>query len=181
MKPKGLDASRFFEVAMSKINCPNCGKIVETHKGEYRYLESGLDNVIIRGIEVFQCPCGEHSALIPKIVELHKVIASCILEQKWPLSGKEIRFLRKNMGMKATDFSHLLGVNKSTVSRWENEKEPFSEIADRLIRLLYATSMGMHEEAQKLAKNILSKIDKTHPQVPIFLMADQLGRFSCIM
>lgn len=164
---------------MSKIKCPNCGREQETFVGEYQYLESGLNNVIIEGIEIFRCPCGEHSALIPHIVELHKTIAKCLIEQTRPLNGKEIRFLRKNMGMKAMNFARLLGVDNATVSRWENDKEKHSDIVDRFIRLIYANEMGMYQEAEKLIKNILSDIDATKPHLPIFVMADKLGHFTC--
>jgi putative zinc finger/helix-turn-helix YgiT family protein len=164
---------------MSRIACPNCGQEQETSLGDYRYLESGLDNVIIRGIEIFQCTCGEHSALIPNIMEIHKLIAQCLLEQTRPLAGKEIRFLRKNMSMKAVDLARLLGVDKATVSRWENDKEKHSDIVDRFIRLLYANERGMYQEADKLIKQILSVINSSHPKLPIFIMADQLGDFTC--
>ena len=164
---------------MSKVNCPNCGQEHETFMGEYQYVESGLDNVIIEGIEIFKCPCGEYSALIPHILELHKTIAKCLIEQMHPLSGKEIRFLRKNMGIKAMNFARILGVDNATVSRWENGKEKHSDIVDRFIRLIYANEMGMHQEAERLIKDILSDIDATKPQLPIVIMADKLGHFTC--
>ena len=164
---------------MSKIKCPKCGEEQDTFIGDYRYIESGLDNVIICGIEIFQCSCGEHSAFIPKIMELHKLIAKCLIEQTWPLGGKEIRFLRKNMAMRATELARFLGVDKATVSRWENDKDKHSDIVDRYMRLLYATRMNMPKEANILATDLLSAIDATHPKLPIFLMADQLGHFTC--
>lgn len=164
---------------MSKIKCPNCGRKQNTFIGDYKYLESGLDNVIIRGIEIFQCVCGEHSAFIPQIMEIHKAIAKCLIEQTRPLAGREMRFLRKNMGMKAIDLSRFLGVDNATLSRWENDKDKHSAIVDRYIRLLYANRMNMPHEANILATDILSAIDATHPNLPIFLMADQLGHFTC--
>lgn len=164
---------------MRKIKCPTCGQIQDTFTGDYRYLESGLDNVIIRNIEIFQCSCGEHSAFIPKIMEIHKAIAKCLIEQTRPLSGREIRFLRKNMGMKALILARFLGVDKATVSRWENDKDNHSDTVDRYIRLLYANRMNMTLEANILANDLLSAIDATQPKLPIFLMADQLGHFTC--
>jgi len=90
-----------------------------------------------------------------------------------------MRFLRKNMGMKAIELAKFLGVDKATVSRWENEKDKHSDIIDRYIRLLYATRMNMPDEANILATDLLSAIDAAHPKLPIFLMADQLGHFTC--
>ena len=49
----------------------------------------------------------------------YKLIAQILLKQENQLSGREIRFLRKHMGMKAKDFAERLGVKNVTVSRWE--------------------------------------------------------------
>ena len=107
---------------MSEIVCPDCGKSQETFRGDYRYLESGLDNVIICDIELIKCSCGQESALIPKILAVHKAIANGLLEKETQLTGKEIRFLRKEMGLKGRDFADLVSVDNATLSRWENGK-----------------------------------------------------------
>jgi len=53
------------------------------------------------------------------------------------------------MGMKTVGHACLLGVDNATVSRWKNNKENHSEIVDRLIRFIYATIMGLDQEAKK--------------------------------
>ncbi|MBM4300248.1 MAG: helix-turn-helix domain-containing protein [Deltaproteobacteria bacterium] len=164
---------------MSEIACPSCGQERETVQGDYQYRESGLDNVWICGIEIFHCPCGESSALIPNILELHQTIAKCLLQQKRRLTGKEIRFLRKRMAMKGKDFAKLAGVDNATVSRWENEKEAPSDPADRFIRLFYAIRMELHREAEELIKNIFPEIKPGQPTIPIHVMADRMGHLSC--
>ena len=38
------------------VKCPECGKTLRVRKNqEYRYRESGLDNVILTGIRVLEC------------------------------------------------------------------------------------------------------------------------------
>jgi DNA-binding transcriptional regulator YiaG len=164
---------------MPKHKCLRCGEIYQTEIGEYHYLESGLDNLWLCGIEIYRCKCGE-SAAIPQPLTLHRTIAKCLLMQKNPLSGKEIRFLRKHMAMKAIEFAKRVGVDNSTVSRWENGKENPSDTADRVIRLSCTARLGYYEEARQLFDYIFPEISSKHPSIPIFIATDRLGNFSCV-
>ena len=39
--------------------CSDCGKEARVERGTYRFRESGLDNVVLKGIEIVKCPaCG---------------------------------------------------------------------------------------------------------------------------
>lgn len=100
--------------------------------------------------------------------------------QKSPLSGKEIRFLRKHMAMKAIEFAKRVGVDNATVSRWENDKENPADAADRAIRLSCAVRLGYYEEAKQIFEDIFPEIGPNNPRVPIFIAADRLGRFACV-
>jgi len=152
---------------MGEMVCPKCKKNQPTHTAEYHYLESGLTNVWLEGIEILQCDCGEEVVSLPRILDLHKLIADILLEQKNQLSGREIRFLRKHLGMKAIKFAAGLGVDNATISRWEHEKEKPSEVADRLIRLFYAAHLGLQEKAEKLAQDIFPEIRPEQTEIPI--------------
>lgn len=158
---------------MDEMVCPRCKKAQTPKVGEHHYVESGLTNVWLRGVEILQCACGEETVSIPRILELHKVIGKTLLEQGNQLSGQEIRFLRKHMGIKALDFAARLGVDKATLSRWENDKEKPSELADRLIRLVYAAHMGLAAIAKKLAKETFLHINPQQTETPIYLPVPQ--------
>jgi putative zinc finger/helix-turn-helix YgiT family protein len=107
-------------------------------KTDYKYTESGLQNVILEGITAYKCSkCRGIYPIISKIKEVHKAIAQQLLKKDSLLTGKEMVYLRKEMKIKAKDLAEILGVTKVTVSRWENEKEQISPICDRLIRVLY--------------------------------------------
>jgi putative zinc finger/helix-turn-helix YgiT family protein len=163
---------------MKEMVCPNCRRRQRTHIGEYHYKESGLPNVWLLGVEVFACECGEHFAFIPCIQELHKLIAHELITQENSLSGSEIRFLRKTMGLKAKDFAELLGVKNVSISRWEHGEFSPSELTDRFIRLFYAASMGLPEMAQELAKNTFRKPKRKQVQIIRFPI-DKLNRETC--
>lgn len=164
---------------MKELNCPNCQKNQTTKIGEYHYTESGLPNVWLLGIEVFECECGESFAFIPCIQELHKLIAKILLTQENPLSGKEIRFLRKTMGLKAKEFADLIGVKNITVSRWERGGITPPNSIDRLIRLFYASNMNLPDLSEKLAKDTFRKPKKKQAQIIRFPI-ERLYRDTCV-
>ena len=112
---------------MERSKCGLCGEVMVTKKTTmaepYRYQMSGLDNVFLAGIDVRQCgKCGARVPVIPKIEQLHEAIAKYLVFKKEMLSGKEIRFLRKNAGLAANQFAALLGLDPSHLSRVENGK-----------------------------------------------------------
>ncbi|MDA8215221.1 MAG: helix-turn-helix domain-containing protein [Nitrospiraceae bacterium] len=119
------------------MKCHICGEIMQKTKGSYVYRESGLDNVVLTGITIYKCSCGEKMPEISNIDGLHRVIANALVKKKTPLSGKEVRFLRKQIGLSAKELAAVLGVNPVTVSRWENEIELIGPANDKLIRMLY--------------------------------------------
>jgi putative transcriptional regulator len=123
--------------------------MVEQHKHEfewekatlekpYHFVGSGLPNVFLVGIKYQVCKtCGQQSADIPALKNLMVAIARAVVKKPFPLAGAEIRYLRKRLGKKASEFGRMVGVTEEQVSRWENDKNPPEESADKLIRLSY--------------------------------------------
>ena len=101
-----------------------------------RRKELGLSHVTLLKVEVRRCPkCGQEEVAIPRIEQLHKLLAGVLARKKGPLSGEEVRFLRTYLGWSQADFAQHAGVTRETVSRWENERELFAGTADRFLRL----------------------------------------------
>ena len=163
---------------MREMICPNCHEKRQTFLGEYHYNESGLINVWLKEVELFECACGEKFAIIPCVPELHGIIAQYLLRQKNQLSGREIKFLRKHMGLKAKDFAEYLGVNNVTVSRWERGEERPPQPTDRLIRLFYAGLMGLKDIAQELIKGMFREITPGQEEHPIYFPINKLRDLS---
>jgi len=120
------------------MKCPNCNSETVSIKNKHHYTECGLDDVFLEGVNVYECSCGEEFVSIPAIPELHSLIGLILLKKKSLLNNKEIRFLRKNMGLTATKLSEIIGVDIATVSRWENKNQQIDKSHDRLIRLIYS-------------------------------------------
>ena|ERR1022692_1632622 len=106
----------------------------------YHFASCGLPNVYLVGIRYFRCECGEDLADIPAMKQLLNLIGRDLVEKTSALSGAEIRFLRKRLGQKATDFAKQIGLDPETMSRIENDHLPASERTDKLIRLYYAVA-----------------------------------------
>ena len=101
----------------------------------YRYTESGLTNVwLVNGYTIRKTKYGE-GVSIHDMDGLHRALARA-LSNKPRLTGTEVRFLRKEMGLSQRGLGELLGVTDQAVSLWER-KGQLPKTADRLLRLIY--------------------------------------------
>jgi len=126
------------------MECFICGQEMSCSIEMYHYKECGLDNVYLVNVEVCRCPgCNEKVVSIPALPALNTAIGEDLLQKESRLNGKEIRFLRKNMGMKSVDLQRYLGVDNATISRWESGKQKISLPNDRLLRVVYAHMKGI--------------------------------------
>jgi putative zinc finger/helix-turn-helix YgiT family protein len=128
------------------MKCPQCRYETVPKAANHRYTESGLSNVVLVGVEVRHCPnCGEDVVSIPRIEDLHRVVAMTLIRHPGRLAPSEIRFLRKWLGWSGVDFAKHMGVAPETVSRWENSDKPMGGTAERLLRLAVAHGQPIDE------------------------------------
>jgi putative zinc finger/helix-turn-helix YgiT family protein len=136
--------------------CPGCGGELQSGRENYKYTACGLPNITLMNVEVSRCRnCGEEIASIPHVEALHREIAIAIIKKHARLTPAEIRYLRKYLGMSGVSFAELMGVDATTVSRWESEKlaQPMGPQAERLLRLLVARIRPVGEyPAETLAR-----------------------------
>ena len=104
----------------------------------YRFSNSGLNHVFLVGIRCFKCECGEVLAEIPAIKQLLSLIARDLVEKTDALAPEEIRFLRKRLQKKQSDFAKQIGVRPETLCRMESGETRTNERTDKLIRLAFA-------------------------------------------
>jgi putative zinc finger/helix-turn-helix YgiT family protein len=119
--------------------CANCGEPAEFERRRYRYLESGISNLYLQGVEVAEClQCGESEVIIPRIEKLHRAIALSLANSPARLTGEQLRFLRKLLGLSGEQLGRYLHTDKTKISKWESGEDPIGPSTDRLIRLLVA-------------------------------------------
>lgn len=144
--------------------CDICGEEmvagVATREAAFHYTMSGLRNVFLVGINYQECPaCQEKVPEIPKMGELHKVIATVLIKKEETLSGEEVRYLRKNAGLNGTEFAALIGVSPEHLSRVENNNADLSASVDKMVRVYAEDAIGgghfrevLREKARKIKK-----------------------------
>jgi DNA-binding transcriptional regulator YiaG len=132
-------------------------KYTATHAKPYHFLDSGLPNVYLIGVKYWVCgKCGAQSAEIPAPEQLMNVIGESIVMKTGVLTGQEIRFLRKRVGKKASDFAALINKTPEHFSKLETGALPLKEPTDKLIRLTY----GLLSEDKELLARIGTKFEE---------------------
>jgi DNA-binding transcriptional regulator YiaG len=127
---------------VTKIECTNCGAAARVVRGSYDFAESGLKRVRLQGIESIVCgQCGNVDPIIPRVNDLMRMLAIAVIAKPYRLTGDEIRFLRKYLRMTGDEFGRILHINRTNLSKWENDEDKVGAQSDRLIRTI-ALSLG---------------------------------------
>ncbi|MCP4628544.1 MAG: helix-turn-helix domain-containing protein [bacterium] len=151
------------------MKCQICKLEMESSLESYHYVESGLENVQLDGIDVFRCSCGEEIISVPAMPELHSLIAFELIKKKSLLNGREIRFLRKNMGITGIVLAKYIGVDNATLSRWENNVQTIDKSHDRLLRLIYSNIKEIASDSIKhLIQEDFISIKPEKTEMPVF-------------
>ena len=159
------------------MKCYDCGGTTTVRSGEiYHYTESGLSNVYLENVEMIVCEsCGVSTPRLRRVETLHAAIGRAIALQPVALSGEEVRFLRKQLGLKAREWAVLLRVDTATLSRWENDEQQIGPQSDSLIRLLYFRILEEKEGAfivDRIAERIASVAHERNGEPAIVLNMD---------
>jgi|SRR5208283_3419794 len=126
-----------------------------TPDAPYHYVGSGLRNVYLVGITYYVCSqCGKQAAEIPAIKQLHAALGRALVSKSSPLTGLEVRFLRKRLGKRAVDFSPMVSLTPEYLSAVENSPDPIDPGRDKLVRLIYRALSG-----EKVLKAVFDKRD----------------------
>ena len=162
----------------NKRVCRECGGEASIVRKDYRFAESGLDNVVLKDIEVVVCSqCGGETPRIPNHDDLMRTIAVALIDKPSELSGNEVRFLRKLLGKSSEQFAQMLGIDRSHLSRVENGAMAVSRQTDRLARMLALIhEPALFDKLKQIGRHeaILEHLSKIQPEAnPVEV---QLGR-----
>ena len=145
--------------------CSNCDNEAVRVRGSYQFKESGLKNVVLQGIELIRCKkCGNEDPVIPRLNALMRVMVRGVISKPYRLTGHEVRFLRKFLRMTGEQFSHLIHIDKTTLSKWENDEQPIGPQSDLLIRALILV-LGLKETQKDQAAIIQEDFPGIHNSV----------------
>src|SRR5215213_1346201 len=110
-----------------------------------RYTESGLD-IIIEGAHFLTDDAGDECITIPNINGLHKAIARGIVNRHASITGRELRFLRTELGMTQAELAEMVHREPLAVSRWERGEITIDPNAEALIRLYAIQHLDLDED-----------------------------------
>jgi transcriptional regulator with XRE-family HTH domain len=73
------------------------------------------------------------------MAKIHRAIAQALANSPARLTGEQLRFLRKHLGLSGDELGSYLHTDRTKISKWENEDDRIGPTTDRLIRLLVAS------------------------------------------
>lgn len=108
---------------------------------DYPYIDSGLPNVWLSGIEVRETAQGRVT-MIPALEELHRMIGKKIAQANRQMTGAEVRFLRTELDLSQRALAELLAVSENTLRRWEQGKVAIPGLGQRLLAGFYIETVS---------------------------------------
>ncbi|EGQ9743479.1 helix-turn-helix domain-containing protein [Vibrio parahaemolyticus] len=139
----------------------------------YHYSECGLTNIHLKnGFEVADIE-GEEFLSIEDIHGLHVTIAQYFIGQDEPLSGSELRFLRKLMNMSRRVIGDLFGVDQQTVGRWENGETSIPKTVDATLRQIYLESLNVSSNLTIVLQRLIGSRDTSLSQLVFEFVGSQ--------
>ena len=138
--------------------------VIKDGKKMYHYKECGLDNVfLLNGFKEHETEYGKGISFTC-IEGLHKAISLHIIRRDNKLSGKDFRFLRKELELTQQQLAKYLGIKPLEINRWELEKTAgINPLADRLLRLLYLEKTLGNPHVLELLETLQELPDNPRP------------------
>src|SRR6187431_261332 len=107
-------------------------------------------------VELIDCPMREIQGewvLDINLMALQRIVFRGLIHKPSPLTGKEMRFMRKFLGLSTTDLAGKLGLSHAAVVKWENGDAKVSPTQETYLRLFFC-ELFQGSELLKLYKEI---------------------------
>jgi DNA-binding transcriptional regulator YiaG len=128
----------------------------------FHYVDSGLLNVwLSNGYKTINTPYGSATA-IEDVAGLHRAIATELAKERKYLSGREFRFLRKELGVSQEMLGQWLGyADGQQIAKWEKVAR-VPKLQDGVLRQLYLESINEKNTQFTAILNRLQEIDASN-------------------
>jgi len=136
----------------------------------YHLTGIGLPNVyLLNGVTIEENDDYGTLVTIDRINELHSVIGRSIIRSPHELTGEEMRFLRKQIGLTQTQLAKKFRVSNQTVANYEKgktEKGP-ADMAMRCIYLAHiSTDQDIADELRQMASYLVEVAGEPRSRSP---------------
>jgi len=123
-------------------------------------LGAPFDITLINSVkEVWCVECQKKlSTTIPELEGLLQAVAWSRAFTSRKLSGEEVRFLRKAVGMKAKAFAEKIEMSPENLSRVENGQKPLGPGSEKLLRFFVLTRMLDDDVVAKIGNEQIKKL-----------------------
>jgi DNA-binding transcriptional regulator YiaG len=151
--------------------CPKLAK-------PFHFAAVGLPNVyLLSGVTIEDDPDYGRIVTVEKMEDLYRAIGLRVTLKDEALTGDEMRFLRKEMGLTQTELAKRLRVNSQTVANYEKGKTERGA-ADAAMRLLYLSHKAPSEHLALLSKGINTGTGASSSNLPAATLRKLSGRWS---
>ena len=96
-------------------------------------------------VPLWVCPNRHKELEIPEVTALHELLAHMIIRQPVALTGRDVKFLRRRIGLSAKDFAARIGLSAVRLSQIENSSSPLQKRADLLFRLTFTALIASRD------------------------------------
>ncbi len=93
-----------------------------------------------------------------------------LIHKPYPLTGGEMRFMRKFMSLTTEEFGKKLGVTHAAVVKWEKGQAEMSPVCDVYVRMLCANSLkagGINAIFKEISPEMLAKAEGRTEPLPV--------------
>jgi DNA-binding transcriptional regulator YiaG len=110
---------------------------------------------------------------IPDAEELAAAVALALCFMPVRLTGAEVRFIRRVMGMTGQDLAAAVEMDAATLSRWEHDKQDIGGWADKAFRMAAVLKLQDHAPGSSLRPEdivplrLLPRPASTHPIITV--------------
>ncbi len=111
--------------------------------------------------------------------KLQIVVLKLLIFKPTPLTGEQLRFIRKYLGMSTTEFAKKFGVTHPTIIKWEKNQNSINPTTDFYIRLLILQKF-QEDDLRRLCAEITAESLAAHKsQKETMLEVDQNLLIAC--
>jgi DNA-binding transcriptional regulator YiaG len=157
--------------------CAKCKGLIERSvRPEHTEDLGGVVVKVLNAVQVFRCRnCGSEVVAIPDMDGLASAAAISRALNPVRLSGREVKFLRRVLDMKQTEFAKAMDLAPESVSRWENDARGIGGACEKLVRhnvcaLLHKDAKGRPYDPAIIAHMEFSSLEEGESLPPIELV-----------